>query len=1039
MSADPGTTEPSQPGPVGLAIARPVTVAVGVILLWLFGSLSISALPIQLIPDLEVPTLTIRTDWPGAAPVEIERDIVEPQEEQLKSAQGLLRMESTSRQDRGEITLEFAIGTGIDEALVRVANKLQQVRSMPENADQPYISTGRSAGPPLAVIALRRKDGGSAGAWQTWTENNVLPLLERVPGVAGIRFFGGRADEVHVRFDPRDLAARGIGIPELASAVQRELRDVSAGDVDLGKRRFVVRTRLLPDDVGELGQLVLRVGAEGQPVRLSDVATVEVSLGKQLSFVRQDEQETLVFLLDREAGSNVLETTRAIRAAVDDAQQTLLEPRGLELVILSDQVGYITAAIALVRDNLFMGAVLAMGVLWGFLRNLRVASLVALAIPTCLLGTILGMRVLGLSVNVISLAGMAFAVGMVVDNAIVVLESIVAQRQRGEGAKAAAFRGGQTVWGAIVASTGTTIAVFLPILAWRGEVGQLLQDIAAAISVAVVLSLFVSVLAIPSFAARLPSAKEEAAAGPLSRASARVRDRVLGGVRWVVDRSWRAAGVAVGVVGACMALAVWLVPPMEYLPTGQRALVFGSIVAPPGYSVEEMRAVGDHVIGRMMPHLHEDRDGVPAIGRTFFVGQPGSGFMGATAVDPLRTQEVADFVRSVQAEVPGILGFAFQASLFGRGLGGSRAIEVDVFGSDLDEIRDGAGRLAERLQRALPDAQVRPLPSLDAGGPELQVRPRRAIGAQSGVDGLALGQSVDALVDGWRIGELGEDGEPRLDVQVIASPAATDLRSLMAMPLATPSGRVLPVGALAELEETTSPLQIRRLERRRAISLEVNPPRALALEEALRIIRDEVIPAQVRDPDWPSGLRVGIGGAADDLGEAQRRMWGVLLLALIISYLLMSALFEDFVAPIAILSSIPLAAVGGLIGLATVNGLLAQTPLDMLTALGFVILIGVVVNNPILVVDGALARLREGVGLVDAIVGGVGDRVRPILMTTFTTMAGLLPLVLSPGQGSELYRGIGAVVLGGLLLATLLTLVVVPAVFSLLWRLRGAR
>ncbi len=1037
---------PMSPGPVqrtgavALAIARPVTVTVAVLLVWMFGALSVSALPIQLIPDLETPTLTVQTDWPGAAPVEIERDIVSPQEEELKSVQGMVRMESTSQQDRGEITLEFAVGTDIDEALVRVSNKLQQVQDLPSNAEQPVINTADSAGPPLAVLSLKQRDGRSSGAWKTWTEDNILPMLERVPGVAGVRFFGGRSDEVRVRFDPRGLAARGISVQELAAAVQRDLRDVSAGDLDLGKRRFVVRTRLMPPSPDALGQAVVRSGPDGQPIRVADVATVEVALGKQTAFVRQDSQETLVFLMDREAGSNVLETTQAIRATVEEVQATLLTPRDLELVVLSDQVGYITAALDLVRDNLVTGALLAVLVLWAFLRSLRVAGLVALAIPTCVMGTVIGMRLMGLSVNVISLAGMAFAVGMVVDNAIVVLEAIVAERQLGRDGPDAAFVGGQTVWGAIVAGTGTTIAVFAPILAWQGEVGQLLRDISAAIALSVVLSLAVSVLAIPAFAARLPADSGRAKAeGMGARWGQRAREVVLAAVRAVVIVPWRAAVVAVGTVAVASVLAVGLVPPMEYLPTGQREIAFGAIVPPPGYSVDEMRQVGDHILGRLTEHLGEEHDGKPAVGRTFFVGRPGSGFMGATAVDPMRTAEVAAYVRSIQAEVPGILGFAFQAALFGRSLGGGRAIEVDVLGSDLDEIRTGAGALFGALRAGIPGAQVRPMPSLDAGGPELRVTPHRAVVSQNGVDGVTLGRAVDAFVDGWRIGELGEDGESRLDVQVVADPPATDLRTLAAMPLATPSGRVLPLGALASLEETLSPLQIRRLERRRGITLEVSPPEDVALESALDVIQNQVVPSMRAQGALPASLQIRVGGAADDLGDAQQRMLGVLGLALVISYLLMSALFEDFLAPVAILSVLPMAAVGGLVGLSTVDALLAPTPLDMLTALGFVILIGVVVNNPILVVDGALARLREGVPLVEAIVGGVGDRVRPILMTTLTTLAGLTPLVLAPGQGSELYRGIGAVVLGGLVVATALTLVVVPAVFSLLWRARGVR
>ena len=1021
-------------GLIATAIRRPVTVLVGVLMVWLAGALTIDDLPIQLTPDISIPVLEVQTRWPGAAPLEIEREIVEPQEEVLSSLRGLVRMTSESQQDRGTITLELKVGTQLDEAIVRVANQLTQVPQLPENAREPVISTADSAGPPLAVLVLRRRDGSPMDAFRTWGEQELVPAFERIPGIAAVQYFGGRDNQLHVEIDPAALAARGLTLEQVSTAVRAELRDVSAGDIDLGKQRFVVRTQLTPEDPSELDRIVLAIGEDGQPIRLGDVGSVRVALAKQTSFVMSDGQETLAMLLGREAGANVLAVTQAIRARVAEVQTDLLDERGIELQIASDQTGYINGALDLVRQNLVFGAILAIGVLWAFLGSWRAAALVGLAIPTCVMGTIAGMSWMGRSVNVVSLAGMAFAVGMVVDNAIVVIEAIVAARADGRPPAEAARQGATRVWGAIVASTATTAAVFLPILGWQGEVGQLLRDVAVAIVVAVCLSLVVSVLVIPTFAARLTEETRETP-GPITAWGVRAKAAIVGLVRRVVSHTGSSLVVTVGAITSTALLAFMLLPPMEYLPEGNRPMLFGVIVPPPGYSVNEMRRVGKHIQDRLLPHAGVELDGVPPMGRTFFVGSPGSGFMGATAEDPDRVGELVSFVRQVQAEIPGVFGFAFQASLFGRTIGSGRAVDIEISGPDLAAVRAVGGQLMGQLQVAVPGAQVRPIPGLDAGGPELRITPQREVASELGLSGSAIGQAIDVFVDGRRIGEYGDEGEPKLDVVLRATTPATTPADIQAMPISTPSGRVVPLAAVTTMIETISPLTIRHIERRRAITLQLTPPKEVELEAAMAAIESQVL-TPYRQTAAP-GVRIDVAGAADDLADAQRKMAGVLGLAVLIAYLLMAALFEDVVAPLAILASVPLATAGGLGGLRLVDALLAPQALDVMTAVGFVILIGVVVNNPILVVDGAMSRLREGANLVDAIAGGVDDRVRPIVMTTLTTLAGLTPLVVVSGQGSELYRGVGAVVLGGLTLATILTLIVVPAALSLLLRMRG--
>jgi hydrophobic/amphiphilic exporter-1 (mainly G- bacteria), HAE1 family len=1038
-SGDPSTAGPPEGGGGGLlaiAISRPVGVLVGVILVLMFGILALVGLPIQLTPDIEIPTLTVETRWPGAAPAEVEQEILEEQEEALKDLRGLDRMVSEAASERGTITLELEVGADLDDALARVTNELAQVPSYPENADEPVVSTGDSAGPPLAVVLLQDPTGADVGQYRTWVEDTVLPPLERIPGVARIDLFGGRDSQVTVRYDPEALAARGVAFTQLAAALRASLRDLSGGEVDLGKRRYVVRTMARPPEVQDLEQVVLVPGGPDRAeVRLGDVATVEMGLRIRQAYVFGNDHESLALLFRREAGSNVLETTEAIRAAVDRIQADLLDREGLELRIVNDQTDYIYGALSLVRQNLLVGGALAAVVLLLFLRSLPAAGVVSVAIPVCVIGTALGMALLGRTVNVVSLAGVAFAVGMVVDNAIVVLENIDAWRKDTADPARAALEGTREVWGAILASTITTAAVFLPIITWQDEVGELLRDVAIAIAVAVFLSLAVSVLVIPSFAAKLLPRPSDRPPGRVARAGTRVLDGVAGTVQWLVARGWRSALLAIGAPAALVAVAVLLLPPMEYLPTGNRNFLFGVLVPPAGYSVDEMRTIGQRFQAAVDQHRGREVGGVPEVRRSFFVARPGAAFMGGAPVDGSRIDELVAFYRENQQQIPGVFGIASQASLFGRGIGASRSVDVDLTGPDLVALVQLGQDLMGRIREVLPGSQVRPLPSVDLGGPELQVVPRREDVARLGLSTDEVGLVVDALVDGAIVGEIAREGLPKLDV--VVQPVGEQVESRVALenaPVATPAGRTVPLATLADVVERVGPTTIRRLERRRAITLQVSPPDDVALEEALARLRAEVVAPAERD-GLPDGASIALAGTADDLSKAQARLGQVLLLAVVISFLLLAALYEDFLAPIVVLVTVPLAGAGGVLGLRLVDATLGEQPFDLLSAMGFVILIGVVVNNAILVVDGALSRMRGGMDLEAALVDAVRRRTRPIAMSALTSIVGLLPLVIFPGSGSELYRGVGAIVLGGLAMSTVLTLFVVPAVFRTVWAL----
>lgn len=1022
-------------GVIGWAISRPVSVAVGVILVIMFGVLSVRDIPIQLTPDVTIPSVSVQTVWPGASPAEIEAEILEAQEEALKRLPGLVRMTSEARRNQGTINLELQVGASLDQALVRVSNLLSQVSDYPTNAREPSITTADSSGPPLVVSVVRSVPAGrSVAEYRTWMDEVIVPRLERIDGVASIRLVGGQEEEFQIDIDVNRLAALHVTIGQVATAVRGELVDVSGGDIPEGRRRYLVRTVVVPEKIEQLERTVIKSGVDGTPVLLGQIAKVRRGLRKPEAVGLFNGSPSMALLFFREAGSNVLEVTKEIYRVNQELQDKFLDREGLEMTIVSDQTEYIEGALDLVESNLLIGGALAVLVLLLFLRSVGASAVVALSIPISIVGTALMMSLFGRTINIVSLAGMAFAIGMVVDNSIVVLENIDTWRKREANVARASLMATREVWGAILASTLTTAAVFIPIIAWQDEVGELLRDIAVAVSTAVFVSLVVSVVVIPSFAARLLRGRVTGDEAPEEVG------RIGRTVHWITRSKLRSLALSVGGVGGLVGLSLAMVPSMEYLPTGNRNIIFGVVLPPTGASVAEVERIGSEVQGRLLPHLNVEKDGVPAIHRTFFVGSPDQVFSGAVAVDPDRVSELAAFVRKALV-LPDVIGFANQGSLFGRSFGGSRSIEVDITGTDLRGMTGFAAQLMGAIKAVMPEAQVRPIPGLDEGAPELRVEPRRAQAAALGMTSSELGLLVDVYVDGAIIGEVATGGETKRDVVMRATGIdVTGREALINAPAAVPRSDVpVPVGNVATVRELNGPTTIQRIERRRALTLQVSPPDDIALEEAISLVRDGAVGKLGAQGLIPADVRVDYSGSAGKLEEAQTRFVWVLLFALLITFLLLAALFEDFLAPIAILVTVPLAGAGGVFGLWLVNRFVAPQPLDMLTALGFVILIGVVVNNAILIVDGTLTRMREReMSLEDAVASAVRWRVRPILMSVLTSMVGLLPLVIFPGSGSELYRGVGSVVLGGLALSTALSLFIVPAVFTTLWRARRA-
>ncbi len=1033
------------------AIDRPIAVVAAVLLVVLFGLVALTTIPIQLAPDVNRPVITITTNWFGAAPAEVEREILNPQEDELAGIEGLTSITGSASLGRARITLEFRIGTNMDRALLLVANRLDRVPDYPEEADQPTLDTAGSEDNAIAWFILTPLPGNTTPMHEfgDFVEDNIKERLERVPGVGRINLFGNSEREIQIRIDPNLLAQYRLTISDVSRSLRVANISLGAGDIDEGKRRYVVRTEGELDSLDEIRSVLVqnsRGNGELTRIRLGDIANVEFGYKDPAATIRMLGEGALAMNAERQTGANVIETMQGLREAVAELNASIIPDAGLHFRQVYDETVYIQSAIDLVKQNIWVGGVLAALVLLIFLRSFRATIIISLAIPVSVIGAFVAMAALGRSINVISLAGLAFAVGMVVDAAIVVLENIYRHREEGYSNAESAYRGASQVWGAVLVSALTTVMVFIPILVMELEAGQLFRDIAVAISVSVVLSLIVSITVIPALAKRLLGSNKSNRQPMrlwLIDSIARGFTALISAFVSLIVRSRILAFVIAGTVTVtAVVLSAQFLPKLEYLPEGNRNLLFGIVIPPPGYNLDTTTKIAEGIEAEI-DHLWEQNvdpdtprtaEDPPLIERFFFVATRARTFIGAVSADPERVGELKPILRAPVFREPGTFGFITQPSIFGRGIGGGRKVDLDISGNDLDLVLQTAGRAFGKVVPLFPREEGhewRPKPGLELGAPEVRVNPDRIKLNDSGITAIDLAQTIDSFNDGLRVSQSTIGGKLTDLVLKGTRDAVGETQGIGDLPIVTPDGAVIPVASVANIELTAGPTQIQHRERFRTITIEIRPNQTLPLEVAIEKINTEVI-AALQQEGLPADIRLSISGTADKLEQTRGAMAINLLLALVIVFLVMAVLFESFVYPLIIMLSVPVAAAGGIAGLTVLN-LYTYQALDMLTMLGFVILVGIVVNNAILLVHQSLHLIREeNLPPNEAITLATKNRIRPIFMSTLTSVFGMLPLVLFPGAGSELYRGLGSVVVGGLSLSAIITLLIVPPMMSLL-------
>lgn len=1002
-----------------LALRYPAAIAAGLALIALIGIVSIFTTPIQLFPNIERPQLSMQANWRAASPKEMESEITIPIEEQLRGIPGLETINSWSNNGNVWFNLEFALGTNMDKAFAEVSSRAQQVRNWPLDADRPIVGGANGQqGESLIYLFLQALPDSNmdSEALARFARDTIIPKLETIEGVQGVDLQAPTGERIlRIRFDPWRLAQLNLTIEELSRAVGR-FQDVGGGTVDVGRRGYALRFEgnFTADQIGDL-----TVAQRGTTViRMRDVADINVGPDKAFGATYQNGNPAIGMQVIREPGSNTLDAIDAVLAEVKSFNDNELRSVGARIEKSFDPSVFIKRALSFLGGNLLLGTLLAVGLLWLFVRRARATVIIAATVPVCLLVTLAVLGMAGRTINVISLAGLAFATGMVLDAAIVVMENFVRIRKQGTAPGPAALEAVSQVWPALFASTATTVAIFIPIMFIEDVEGQLFADLALTIAISVIASLIVAVTVLPAAARRF--------AGDLDMDDNERRwdgyaDRIFS----LIDSDRKRRIWIPSLILAPMVISYLLWPQTDYLPDVKRDAVDAWVGLPSGQTLEAARTeIAEEVVQRLDPYLKGGKQ--PELLNYYLFVNPWGLSTGIRIKDQSRIEEMTDIVNNeILSGFPDVQAFAQQGSLFGN-FGGNGNIELYLQAEDDEALRQAALVATDSINAAIPGAMVRPNPDPNVVVPELRLTPNDRRIAELGMTRDQVGRAVRAMGDGLYLGEYVSEGE-RMRV-IMRGLEASDPEAIEGAPIVTPNGGAVPLGEVATLLRGVGPTQIAHVDGRKTLTINVSPPPGMALGDAL-----EKIEASAEGPirnALPAGGTLRYGGDADALMQAISSLSSNFILAAALLFVIMASVFRSARDSALVIIALPLATVGGVIGIQILN-LFKPTPLDLLGMIGFVILLGIVVNNAILLMAQARESEAEGMSRSVAARTALRLRLRPILMTTGTSVMGMLPLALVPGPGSAIYRGLAVIIVGGVLVSTIFTLVLLPALIQL--------
>ncbi len=1004
------------------AVNRPIATTMLFLIIIVLGVMSFRYLPIDLLPPIEYPQLTVSTDYPNVGPEEIETIITQRIENSIAGVPGVERVRSSSREGNSRVTLEFAQGSDIDVAANDIRAALDRVRDdLPPEAEPPRIWKFDPNNFPVVIVGAN-SDRNLQELTQV-LEREVTKRFEQIPGVGSIDIWGGVYKEVHVELKRDRLIASGLSSAQVQQAIASENVNLPGGNVNSGVQNLYVRTLGEYDSIEQISNTIITV-IEGKPIRVKDVAEVRWGYQDLNRLVTIDEKPMVRFGIRKQTGANTVAVAEEIR---EEIQRINAERQDMTLFVTTDQSDFIQDSIDNVQNAAMWGAVLAIFILYMFLRNGSSTSIIAISIPISIIATFALLYFNGLTLNQMSFGGLALGVGLIVDNAIVVLENIVRLREeKGKDLKASALVGTREVGGAIIASTITTSVIFLPVVFMQTISGLIFQQLALVVVFALVCSLFVALTLVPMLCSKFLTTKpNEAVDAPrkswFQRIFARLEEKYTELIDYTLNHKPAVFGITTILVVGCF-LVVPLIP-VELAPQSDAdeididfMMADGTNIAVQNEYLKEL----EEVVRANLPmddveHLTTDvRDGRAEVEVTMVDASERSVSTSELA-DQLR-EKVAGVVPGGDIRVSAQSGLWILRRLFGSG--GNEAVEIQLRGYNLDRAKEISQEIMLRMEEIPEISGVR----IDRreGQPEQNIRFNREKIADLGLSVSEVARVIQTNVGGSRAGSFRQEGD-EYPITVRLQPedrlSTTDLENIS---IRAADGRVLPVSSVVSKDKGRGPTDINRINSQRVSYISATLESGVALGDAV-----EKIQTSLADLQLPEGFNIVYGGEYEEQQKAAADFRLSVIMALVLIYMVMAAQFERFFDPLIVMFSVPLAVIGVVPTL-----MLTGTTINMQSLMGIIMLIGIVVNNAIVLVDYInLMRRKHGMNVREAVIHSGRLRLRPILMTTLTTVLGLLPLSFGVGAGAEIQASLARVVIGGLVASTLVTLVFIPVVY----------
>jgi hydrophobic/amphiphilic exporter-1 (mainly G- bacteria), HAE1 family len=1024
-----------------LAIQRPVTMFMLSAVITLLGFISLTRLPVDLMPEFQQPTLNIRTSYAGVGPLEMEELITRPIEQAVGAVPGLTRIESSSSEGNSQVQLNFEWGSNLAESADEVRTRMDRIRGrLPEDADPPTIQKFDPSQLPVAQIGI--EGDYDPVTLREIAQNEIAPRFERIDGVAAVNVNGGLRRQIHVDLSKEKITALNLSVTQVVSSLRQENQNTPLGEIYQGDATFLVRSQGQFQSVEDIRNLVVMT-RQGVPVYLRDIADVRDTTEQRRNFMRINGRPGIQIQVQKQSGKNTVEVAKLVHAEVARVNN---EVPGLKMTVVQDNSRFISRAIHNVQEHAMVGGILVVLIIFAFLRDFRSTLIVCTSIPVSVIGTFALLYFGGFTLNTMTFGGLALGIGMIVDAAIVVLENTHRHLHMGKDRMTAAIDGSEEVWSAILASTLTHIAVFLPLLFLSGTASIMFTQLSVVVMFSLIMSLFVAVTIVPVLCSRwLKTPDEEAAATGIMARFYRLSERFLDGM----DEAYRKAihvalqhrPTVIGSAAALVVLAAVLYPRVgsELVTQTDEGEVNINVELALGTRIEPTEQALLTVENRVKEIVPEATTIITQGGGGGNNWQGGGGNTSRGQIrlilkprdERTRTNEqiAIDLRRQLTGLLPGVVVRANPSGgnnqimrfLSGGGTnnqGQASRLQLEIRGHDLDDARRVAQDARELMENTPGIADVSL--SREDGRPEIAIRVDRPKAAMLGMSVQSVASTIQTNVAGTTAAQFRERGNEYPVVVRLREADREEISDVGDVLLSTPSGQVVPAKNILQVSREAGPTQIQRknMERVTRVNAEIEIP----LSEAVKAVQSRLNQIRV-----PPDFSVGFGSELEEQARSFAQLRMVLILAILLVYAVMASQYESLRDPFIIMFSVPVAAIGVVLSL-----LLTNTSFSMQAYIGIIMLAGIVVSNAILLVDYInTLRRRDGIPLREAVEIGGRTRLRPILMTSIATMLGLVPMAIGLGEGGELQAPLARVVIGGLLTSTLVTLVLVPAVYTL--------